>query len=219
MEEKKKKKFSSKFEILGICMSSEHYEKISKIALKAIKENKFEKDIAGQIKVSCESDQLLNNDPFEDDIDIDGNKRSEEMTIENEVETEAEAKAEDGAVSQNEQNVKNEKDAKTEQNTSIEQNENKPKSIKIKDHAIINDGKKTDSATTNDVTDSISSTDTKLKEKNLRNRPLNLRSHNIGSWQCIVGKNFAFSINYQYNCMIYFQHKTTNLTILIYKSM
>ncbi|VWU48173.1 dynein light chain, putative [Hepatocystis sp. ex Piliocolobus tephrosceles] len=121
METVEPKKYSSKFEIRGICMNSESCEKISKISLKAIKENKFEKDIASQIKMSCENDELLNKDNINDE------------------------------------------------------------------HYL--------------------------------NVIKNLKNQNIGSWQCIVGKNFAFSINYQYNCMIYFQHKLTKLTILAYKSM
>ncbi|CRG93928.1 dynein light chain, putative [Plasmodium gallinaceum] len=115
------KKYSSKFEIKGICMNSENCEKISKITLKAIKENKFEKDIASQIKLKCENDEILNKD--------------------------------------------------------------------------------------------------NINDKNCLDDIDNLKNQNIGSWQCIVGKNFAFSINYQFNCMIYFQHKLTKLTILIYKSL
>ncbi|CDU19038.1 hypothetical protein YYC_01945 [Plasmodium yoelii 17X] len=121
MESAQKKKYSSLFEIKGICMSSENCEKISKISLKAIKENKFEKDIASQIKMKCDNDELLNKDNLNDDDYLN------------------------------------------------------------------------------------------IKE--------NLKNENIGSWQCIVGKNFAFSINYQIDCMIYFQHKSTKLTILIYKSI
>ncbi|SBT77583.1 dynein light chain, putative [Plasmodium ovale] len=121
MDQAEAKKYSSRFEIKGICMNSENCEKISKISLKAIKENKFEKDIASQIKMKCENDELLNKD--------------------------------------------------------------------------------------------------NINDENYLNVIDNLKNQNIGSWQCIVGKNFAFSINYQYNCMIYFQHKSTKLTILIYKSM
>ncbi|KAI4837151.1 dynein light chain [Plasmodium brasilianum] len=121
MEQTEVKKYLSKFEIKGICMNSENSEKIFKISLKAIKENKYEKDIASQIKMKCENDELLNKE-------------------------------------------------------------------------ILND------------------------ENNL-NMIDNLKNENIGSWQCIVGKNFAFSINYQFNCMIYFKHKSSKLTILIYKSM
>ncbi|GAW81683.1 hypothetical protein, conserved [Plasmodium gonderi] len=122
MEEGEGKKYSSKFEIKGICMTSENCEKICKICLKAIRENKLEKDIASQIKTKCENDEMLNKENLTD-------------------------------------------------------------------------------------------------ETSYLNLIDNLKNENIGSWQCIVGKNFAFSINYQFNCMIYFQHKTTKLTILIYKSV
>lgn len=166
MEIEEKKKYSSKFHIKGICMNSENFEKISKITLKAIKENKFEKDIASQIKIKCESDELLNKDCAlynysngdNDDIDepVNEKENDQENTVEN-----------------------------TSDNTNIDTKEN------IKE-------------TTN---------------RSIINSTNNLKHHNIGSWQCVVGKNFAFSINYQFNCMIYFQHKISKLTILIYKSL
>ncbi|SBT37255.1 dynein light chain, putative [Plasmodium ovale wallikeri] len=67
MDQAEAKKYSSRFEIKGICMNSENCEKISKISLKAIKENKFEKDIASQIKMKCENDELLNKDNINDE--------------------------------------------------------------------------------------------------------------------------------------------------------
>lgn len=210
MEQTEKKNFASKFEILDICMSSEHFEKISKIALKAIKENKFEKDIANQIKINCDIDQLLNNDPFEEDIDIDGNRLCEkegekDSEKENEKEGEKESEKENEGEKKNEeenanQAYQNKQNVLTEQNVSFEQNKNSENNI--------------NGNVINDITAST-------QETNSYKQPLkrNLRSHNIGSWQCIVGKNFAFSVNYQFNCMIYFQHKITKLILLIYKSL
>ncbi|GAB67212.1 dynein light chain [Plasmodium cynomolgi strain B] len=122
METGEVKKYSSKFDIKGICMSSENCEKVCRICLKAIRENKLEKDIASQIKNKCENDELLNKESSDDHTNY----------------------------------------------------------LRMVD---------------------------------------SLKNENIGSWQCIVGKNFAFSINYQFNCMLYFQHKITKLAILVYKSV